>query len=83
MSTVKVKGQDVRVGDDLWFCGRPHRVTRLEPYTHPEATRGEEWQIAYSGGPERAGAAWAMMLEREHGYAASYEISARPEVPQS
>lgn len=82
MSTVMVKGQDVRVGDDLWCLGAPHRVTRIEPYTHPVVTRGEQWRIAYSDGPERGGKnAWGMTLHYDHGWAASYEISARPGEP--
>ena len=28
MSTIKVKGQEVRVGDDLWAGGVPHRIPR-------------------------------------------------------
>ena len=82
MSTVKVKGQDVRVGDDLWFLGKPYRITRIEPYVHPAVTRGEQWRIAYSDGPERGGKhAWGMTLEYEHGWAAGYEISERPGEP--
>lgn len=74
-----VKGQDVRVGDDLWFLGTPHRITRIEPYVHSVVTRGEEWRIAYADTPERAYRnAWGMTLEYEHGYAAGYSVSPRP-----
>lgn len=76
--TVKVKGQDVRVGDDLWFLGKPYRITRIEPYIHPVVTRGEEWFSAYSDSPDGMYRnAWGITLEREHGNAASYEISER------
>jgi hypothetical protein len=75
MSTIKVKGQDVRVNDDLWYLGTPYRITRIKPYTHP-VTRGEVWRTAYSDGPERAGdRAWGITLEYDHGYAAGYEVT--------
>jgi hypothetical protein len=75
MATIMVKGQDVKVGDDLWFLGRPHRITRIRPYTHP-VTRGEVWRTAYSDGP--AGSllsTWGITLEYDHGYAAGYEVT--------
>jgi hypothetical protein len=75
VTTIMVKGQDVKVGDDLWFLGRPHRITRIKPYTHP-VTRGEVWRTAYSDGP--AGmhkSAWGITLEYDHGYAAGYEVT--------
>jgi hypothetical protein len=76
--TVKIKKQDVRVGDDLWFLGRPYRITRIEPYRHPVVTRGEDARTAYSDGPGRTGRnAWGITLSFEHGYAASAEISVR------
>lgn len=81
MTTVKVKGQQVRVGDDLWFLGRPYRVTRIEDYTHPGIVpAGETWRIAYSDGPVTGGKhAFGITLEYQYGYAAGYEISVRPE----
>lgn len=76
MATIEVRGQDVRVGDDLWFLGKPHRITRIEPYTHPVVTRGEMWRIAYSDGPEGMyKAAWGMTLEYGHGWARGYEVT--------
>ena len=78
MSTVRVKGQDVQAGDDLWTSGVPHRVTRIEPYIHIGVTLGEQWRIAYSDGPRDGGKrAWGMTLSFDHGWAASYEISDR------
>jgi hypothetical protein len=68
--TVRVKGQHVRVGDDLWSGGVPHRVTRITAYRHPVVTRGEDWRCARSG-------SWGMTLSYDHGYAASYEITIR------
>lgn len=82
MSTIMVRGQDVRTGDDLWFLGRVHRITRTEPYTHPVVTGGGEWRTAYSDGPDGMyRAAWGITLE--HGGAARYEISERIPAPQS
>lgn len=79
MSTIKVKGQDVRVGDDLWFMGKPYRITRIEPYVHILVTRGEEWRIAKSDGPVNGGKhAWGMTLEYDHGWAAGYEVTYLP-----
>ena len=79
MSTHRVKGQEVKVGDDLWSLGKPHRITRIEPYTHPVVTRGEEWRIAYSDGPDGVGrAAWGITLTFDHGYADGYEVTALP-----
>lgn len=82
MSTVVVKGQHVKVGDDLWFLGRPHRITRIEPYRHPVITRGEDWRTASSDGPDGVGkAAWGITLEYCHGYSVLYEVSVRPGEP--
>jgi hypothetical protein len=79
MTTILVKGQDVRVGDDLWFLGSPHRITRIEPYVHPVVTRNEEWRVAKSDGPDGQGKhAWGMTLEFCHGYAGDYEITLVP-----
>lgn len=79
MSTVKVKGQDVRVNDDLWAFGTPHRITRIEPYVHPVVTRGEPFRIAYADGPGGQGErAWGITLEYGHGYATGYEVTERP-----
>jgi hypothetical protein len=78
MSTIHVRGQDVRVGDDLWFLSTPKRITRIEPYTHA-LMRGEAWRVAYSDGP--AGMyknAWGITLEYGSGYAANYEVTALP-----
>ena len=82
MSTVMVKGQHVKIGDDLWAFGRPHRITRITPYRHPVVTRGEDWRIAHSDGPDGVGAAaWGITLSHGHGYAAHYEVSVRPGEP--
>lgn len=79
MSTIKVKGQDVRVGDDLWSMGKPYRITRIEPYVHIGVTLGEQWRIAYSDGPVNGGkSAWGMTLAFDHGWAASYEVTYLP-----
>ena len=79
MTTVHIKGQEVRVGDDLWTSGRPHRITRIVPYNHIGVTLGEPWRIAYSDGPDTGGAkAWGITLSYDHGWAAGYEITARP-----
>jgi hypothetical protein len=76
VTTIKVKGQEVRVGDDLWFLSTPHRITRIEPYRHPAVTLGEDWRIAYSDGPDGMyKAAWGMTLSFDHGYAAGYEVT--------
>ena len=75
LATIMVKGQDVKIGDDLWVFDKPHRVTRIEPYTHPVVTRGDEWRHAYSDGPSGAGKPWGLPLAYDHGYAASYEVS--------
>lgn len=76
MTTGRIKAQEVKVGDDLWFLGTPHRITRITRYVHPVVTRNEEWRIAHSDGP--AGmykAAWGMTLSYDHGYAAGYEVT--------
>ena len=76
MSTIKVKGQEVRVGDDLWLGGVPHRITRIEPYQHPSFP-GEMWAQACSDGPGGIGkAAWGITLELTNP-AEYYEISVR------
>jgi hypothetical protein len=81
--TVKVKGQDVRVGDDLWSLGQVHRITGIRTYRHPVVTRGEDWRSAQSAlGPGGYGAlSWGITLEYDHGFAAGYEISVRPDEP--
>lgn len=63
--TMRIAGSEVRVGDDVIFLGTPHRVTSVEPYSHPVATGGEQWAIAYAATPERPakGNAWAITLE--------------------
>lgn len=77
MSTRKVCAADVKIGDDLWVGGKPHRITRIEPYTHP--TIGEPWAIASSDGPEGIGkAAWGITLELTNP-SRYYEISERSE----
>ncbi len=79
-STAMIKGQEVRVGDDLWSMGTPHRITRIEPYAHPVVTRGEQWRQACSDGPEGVGkAAWGITLEFAHGWAPGhYKVSLLP-----
>lgn len=74
-TTVMVKGQHVRVGDDLWSGGKPHRVMKIIPYRHPVVTRGQDWRIA------RGADNWGMTLAYDHGWAASYEITIRPGEP--
>ena len=75
-----VRGRDVKVGDDLWVGGVPHRITRIEPYVDgPDATRPlnqELWngeaRVAYSDGPAGRGKdAWGITLEPDGSY---YEI---------
>lgn len=79
MTTIQVRGQEVRVGDDLWFLGKPHRITRIVPYVHPVVTRNEPWRIAYSDGPDGVyKAAWGMTLEYGHGWAAGCEVTYLP-----
>ncbi len=79
MSTIKVSAKDVKVGDDLWFLGKPHRITRIVPYQHPSFP-GEMWVQACSDGPEGIGkAAWGITLELTNP-SKYYEISERPEV---
>jgi len=76
MSTIRVKGQEVKVGDDLWAGGVPHRITRIEPYQHPSFP-GEMWAQACSDGPDGIGkAAWGITLELTNP-AEYYEISVR------
>jgi hypothetical protein len=78
-AVAQVRGQDVRVGDDLWFLSSVHRVTRVEDYRHPVVTGGDLWHIAKSDGPAGFGrAAWGMTLATERGYAAGYTIGTRP-----
>lgn len=78
MGTIKVKAQDVKIGDDLWLGDVPHRITRIEPYTHPAVTGGDEWAAAYSDGLEGVGkAAWGITLELTNP-SEYYEISVRP-----
>jgi len=70
-----VKGSEVKVGDDLMFVGRPHRITRIEPYAHPVVTQGETWAIAYADAPQAmAKAAWGITLEPD---TRAYEIADR------
>ena len=53
MSTIRVKGQEVKVGDDLWFLGKPHRITRIEDYVHSGCCPpGKPGRIAYSDQPD-------------------------------
>lgn len=79
MTTIKVRGQDVRIGDDLWFLGTPKRITRIEPYVHPVVTRNAEWRTAYADGPDGMyKAAWGITLEYGHGWAANYEVTCLP-----
>jgi hypothetical protein len=78
VSTIKVAAKDVKVGDDLWAGGTPHRITRIEPYQHPSFP-GEMWAQACSDGPEGVGkAAWGITLELTNP-SAYYEISERLE----
>ena len=48
------RGNEVQVGDIILFAGRPHRVAKIEPYTHP--TLGETCGIA------RASDGWGITL---------------------
>lgn len=73
--TTRKHGSEVKVGDDLWFLGEPHRITRIVPYVHPVCTGGETWAIAYSDGPVTGGAkAWGITLELTNP-AHHYEVS--------
>lgn len=74
MAGQSAKGADLRVGDDLLFCGKPHRITDFEPYSHPLVTKGETWRIAYSRTDATAREQWGMTIEPD----GSYEIAPRP-----
>jgi len=61
--TVEVPGSEVRPGDDYEFLGKVHRITRVEPYSHPVVTRGETWLSASADTSERAyKAAWGITV---------------------
>ena len=63
-SIAPTDGQDVEVGDDLWFLGKVHRITRIKPYAHPVVTKGETWRIAYADEPSGVyQKAWSITLE--------------------
>lgn len=74
METIRIKGQDVRVGDELWTMGSPDRITRIEPYVHPVITRNEEWRTARRDWPDGT-KAFGRTLAYEHGRSASYTIT--------
>jgi hypothetical protein len=79
MSTIKVHATEVRVGDIMWAGGKPHLITRIEPYVHPVVTGGDEWAFACSDGPEGTGDnAWGITLELTNPVAHYYEITERP-----
>lgn len=74
---MSVKGIDVKVGDDLTFLGKPHRITDIEPYVHPEADeRGwaPGWRIAYARTPgqmltkQNRETTWGITLEPDSDY---------------
>ena len=75
---VRTPGRDVKVGDDLWLGGVPHRITRIEPYVNgPNATRdlaSELWdgkaRVGYSDsfGSKVGKDAWAITLDPAGGY---------------
>lgn len=76
MATIRIKGQEVRVGDDYWYLGTARRITRIEDYVHPVVTRNEVWRFAYSDGPTGTGRnAWGITLEYDHGHAAGCEVT--------
>lgn len=61
--TVEVPGSEVRPGDDYEFLGAVHRITRVEPYSHPVVTGGETWLSASADTSERLGrAAWGITI---------------------
>lgn len=61
--TVEVPGSEVRPGDDYEFLGAVHRITRVEPYSHPVVTGGEAWLSASADTSERLGkAAWGITI---------------------
>ena len=31
----------IHIGDDIVFLGRPHRIVKVEPYTHPDGWQGQ------------------------------------------
>ena len=31
----------VHIGDDIVFLGKPHRIVKVEPYTHPDGWQGQ------------------------------------------
>lgn len=48
---LKVRGTDLKVGDDLIFLSAPHRLTDFKPYKHPRSEEygwGPGWQTAYA-----------------------------------
>ena len=72
MTATTVRGRDVKVGDDLWFLGKPYRIARIEPYTDgPNATRplsqelfGGQGRVGYSDSFGKDGKdAWAITLD--------------------
>lgn len=60
MSTVRIPAADVRVGEDLVFLGRAHRVARIEPMSCHEGCRkavspepdGYDWSFALMAGDQ-------------------------------
>jgi len=70
MAIRRTRGQDVRAGDDLWFLGVPHRITRIEPYKGVNAPLWDgPARVAYSDGPGGMyRAAWAITLDPDGQY---------------
>jgi hypothetical protein len=64
------RGRDVKVGDDLWFLGAAHRITRIEPYKGVNAPLWDgQARTAYAD--SHAGmyhAAWGITLDPDGRY---------------
>jgi hypothetical protein len=75
--TVDVPWDGVRPGDDLTFLSSVHRITRVEPYSHPVVTRGATWAIACADTQQRCyRAAWGITLSP----GSHYEVTRRAPV---
>jgi hypothetical protein len=55
------RGEDLKVGDLLYFLGHPHRITHFADYS-PSMFPDEQWRIAYSG-HEDDPHCWGMTIE--------------------
>ncbi|SKL83932.1 Uncharacterised protein [Mycobacteroides abscessus subsp. massiliense] len=69
--TVRKRGRDIQVGDDLVFEGKVHRITRITPYDQTRAglPAGTGWRTA------DAEFGWGITLNPDADY---YEVLERP-----